>query len=99
MAAKKTAKKSTKRGIKTVRAPAAISPKDDIVLKHITKGETLTSKIASKTGLTMEQVRVSVRKLKAHRKIYQGGERRFARYATTQAKASAASTQAQHGGK
>lgn len=54
--------------------------------------------IASKVGESKSVVAAALRELKANKRIYQGGDRRFARYAGTAGAANAASKRAQTGG-
>jgi predicted transcriptional regulator len=50
--------------------------------------------IESRSGLSRPAVAAVIKQLKAENRVYMGGERRFARYATTQAAADRASADA-----
>jgi hypothetical protein len=53
-----------------------------------------TSEIATKMKIPQSRVSAAVRELKASKRIFQGGERRFARYASDATQAHAASERA-----
>ncbi len=66
----------------------------------VKKGKGLALReIASKVGESKSVVAAALRELKANKRIYQGGDRRFARYAGSASVASAASKRARSGGR
>lgn len=57
------------------------------VLELVRSGFSRTSLIAKELGMTSDQARAAIATLIADGKVFQGGDRRFSRYATTAGKA------------
>lgn len=78
-----------------------VSPGDDAELVYKTidgKSGTTVTEVVFITGLGRSAVRRCIAALKRAERVFQGGERRFARYSTTQAAADRASSMARTAG-
>ena len=78
------------------RKPRQLKPEQSnaisLVLKVISKSTGISAtQVADKTKLPRSHVTKAIAELKAQGEVFQGGERRFARYATTQEVANVAS--------
>lgn len=75
------------------------TPNDEVILKAISglSGSSITELVGI-TGLGRSAVKRTVASLKRDEKVFQGGDRRFARYSTTQVEATRASELARTAG-
>jgi len=64
---------------------------EQLVLKALSSGASSASGIAAQLDIRPSTVSRTIKKLKAGGTVFQGGERRFARYGLTQAEADASS--------
>lgn len=72
---------------------------DDNVLDAFKSGDGRSSSdVAEELGCKQSKVALVIKKLKSEKKLFQGGQRRFARYATTQLAADEASVASRNGG-
>jgi predicted transcriptional regulator len=75
-----------------------MSTRVDRVLRIVQEAKsTSMGEIESRSGLSRPAVAAVIKQLKAENRVFMGGERRFARYATTQAAADRASDEARGG--
>lgn len=84
------------------RAPRAtadqMSGRLDRVLRIVQEAKSVSmGDLESRSGLSRPAVAAVIKQLKAENRVFMGGERRFARYATTQAAADRASEDARGG--
>jgi len=85
---------------KPKRTPSRVTSNVDteaLVLAELNGGGRSSSEIAQATGAKKSAVARTIKKLKDDGKIFQGGERRFARYGLTQKTADDASLAARNG--